>query len=224
MPSADQFSDSIIGPFGPGPDPAKATDQLHRVTLSAPTAHRTVQISSDGKIMTSAAGDYAGQRRRSMTSSTNVSAMSKPRRTPGAVRQYNPAEAFALDPDNTLELRPDSTTSPRTVSGSKILSSIQLAEGSLRRHTCAPMLQSLLRRAVDKGTYQAQISPPPMDPSLAGAPAFDWDRFVPSELSGPAYVMNSISMPISRPKLQRRFSDAAVHGVRHAQQRPEATT
>jgi len=60
-----------------------------------------------------------------------------------------------------------------------------------------------------QGHQQAQKYPTEYDGILAGAPAFNWDRFIPSEQYGPIVMNQEVGAPISAAKLDA-VTNAAI--------------
>ena len=159
----------------------------------------------NGKNRDLGGGGYAGGVG-GVTSSTNRGYVGTSTDT-GHDGTVTPGGSFALNPDGTLNwglIRDFSRDGIRQ----QHLWGVRLAKAYYRQ---APERRYWMGCSTGgrQGHYQAQNFPKAYDGILAGAPAFNWDRFIPAEL-WPQIVMNQeLGAPIAGAKLTA-VSNAAI--------------
>jgi Tannase and feruloyl esterase len=164
-----------------------------------------VQGAWNGKNRDLGGGGYAGNVG-GVTSSTNLGYVGTSTDT-GHNSAVQAGGSFALNPDNTLnsgQIRDFAEDGIRQ----QYLWGVQLAK---TYYGSAPVRKYWVGCSTGgrQGHYQAQNFPTAYDGILAGAPAFNWDRFIPSEL-WPQIVMNQdLGAPIAPAKLTA-VSNAAI--------------
>jgi hypothetical protein len=150
-------------------------------------------------------GGYAGAVG-SVTSSTNLRYVGTSTDT-GHSGATQPGGSFALNPDNTLNWGQIQDFAQDGIR-QQYLWGLRLAN---TYYGMAPLRKYWMGCSTGgrQGHYQAQNFPTAYDGILAGAPAFNWDRFIPAEL-WPQIVMNrELGGPIPQAKLIA-VSNAAI--------------
>ena len=165
------------------------------VDLTRPTAAGAVPW--NGKNRDLGGGGYAGQVG-NVTSSTNLGYVGTSTDT-GHNSSVTPGGSFALNPDGTLNVGLIEDFAADGIHEQHVWG-LKLAEAY---YGMEPVRKYWMGCSTGgrQGHYQAQHFPQDFDGILAGANAFNWDRFITAEL-WPAVVMNQeVGAPITAAKL-----------------------
>ena len=205
-----QVNFTFSGESGPSAGYRPGQSEQIRIRVGLPLNSRDggtggVEGAWNGKNRDLGGGGYAGGVG-GVTSSTNRGYVGTSTDT-GHNGAVTPGGSFALNPDNTLNwglIRDFARDGIRQ----QHLWGVKLAKGY---YGMAPQRTYWMGCSTGgrQGHYQAQNFPDAYDGILAGAPAFNWERFIPAEL-WPQIVMNEeLGAPLSAAK-RTAVTNAAI--------------